>query len=689
MNAGDLYTMERPDAPGAGSLGPEQRGFSTTSCTDSVLSDTSCPPSYDPFLPSSVFGAGDVPPFDSAANLLSSDIKNETSSWDTHDSLSIDLGRVSSLTLGTPISQGRHNVTEQPHPYPSPQSVQPLELPPQSYSPLHSPSQPQPQASAPAPAPAPPHSVHTIPFTTSPIPQTPCAPRRHGSNHSSIASSADEFSHPSDVQNMSPYQASLPPNASTTGSIPMTPLTQSDRTSRHTADLSTSSYASLATPEYGPPTGPRFSSVPDVFSPYIPPPDLSAYRTAAPETSPTPRKSCTLPVYMESIPGTPDVTSTPHPLCMPPMPPTSAGPMTSPGGQILLDDPFVPMPYYTSAPTSTLPPPTPTPAPAPPPPTAPSGPSSSMPHRSHPQPPPHPYAQPHASLHNILPMEHGNGLPQHAPPMMSRVLSAPVGPLWPHESPGPPIPYTPIQERSLPTSPASNGGYALPVSSVAMARKCFTPYSKQNSIYSWPYHEMEYYSSSMSASRSMGSLGSPLPTSPATPSGPSRRGSQMSHSISMPGDQIPALLDLERPSPSRQRGRNPGPPPLVVSSADKLHVCHCGRRFKRMEHLKRHTRTHTQERPHKCPVASCGKSFGRTDNLAQHLKTHFRPAGLAGRSSELAPLKDNTPATHMRNDPFAAAAAAASAAAAAAAAASTSSTTTVPLPEHDKIKQED
>lgn len=50
----------------------------------------------------------------------------------------------------------------------------------------------------------------------------------------------------------------------------------------------------------------------------------------------------------------------------------------------------------------------------------------------------------------------------------------------------------------------------------------------------------------------------------------------------------------------------------------KSHSCPiptCGRLFKRLEHLKRHVRTHTQERPYVCGV--CRKAFSRSDNLAQ------------------------------------------------------------------------
>lgn len=59
----------------------------------------------------------------------------------------------------------------------------------------------------------------------------------------------------------------------------------------------------------------------------------------------------------------------------------------------------------------------------------------------------------------------------------------------------------------------------------------------------------------------------------------------------------------------------------------KPHACthpDCDRRFRRLEHLKRHMRIHTHEQPFKCNFPGCLKAFSRSDNLTQHRKTHER-----------------------------------------------------------------
>lgn len=79
------------------------------------------------------------------------------------------------------------------------------------------------------------------------------------------------------------------------------------------------------------------------------------------------------------------------------------------------------------------------------------------------------------------------------------------------------------------------------------------------------------------------------------------------------------------------------PPPVSSTAMYEQHgpdgkikafVCplfSCGRLFKRMEHLKRHLRTHTMERPFACN--KCEKKFSRSDNLNQHLRTHEKTGG--------------------------------------------------------------
>ncbi|KAI1297341.1 hypothetical protein F5Y03DRAFT_398569 [Xylaria venustula] len=63
---------------------------------------------------------------------------------------------------------------------------------------------------------------------------------------------------------------------------------------------------------------------------------------------------------------------------------------------------------------------------------------------------------------------------------------------------------------------------------------------------------------------------------------------------------------------------------------------HCGRSFKRSEHLERHVRTHTKEKPYIC---HCGSAFSRRDLLTRHMRISHETNDGASKSPD-APVSD-------------------------------------------------